>query len=457
MANGDKGGGSAPAPDYTALAKASEEAARIGAELGREQLAENKRQYDLNAATLKPAIESQQKLMDQSYAQGTQNYNTFQAEGRPVQQQMLFDAMGLNSDEIARYNELRNTGLSAAKSSWQTDINQQISDLDSSIAKYNELAQAKPTSQTTTSASSGYYVTKDGKLVDASVAAVDPRYDPRLGSEGFNANYSIPGYDRAMASNPNDGSILYRTSGSPGIMGRQNDTYSWIKPLSTTTTTTGSAPDYSKQISDLQSRRDALSKSTFSEGSADTSAANDYMSQVASQAKQRQMDEAAGTAIADSRAGSNQQMNQLLRQGLRMGWSPAKLAAMGGQAAMMGAQSQTAAANAGRTQADTRRTAKLGDVYNTYAGLGSSAPSFYGAGTQAGSAASNSQLGMSGQYMQGIGQGNGTIMQGQGMKMQGLGNILNSQTSIYNSSQSQGDGGMGALIGAGGSIAAAYI
>ena len=48
-------GGDAPAPppppDYTPLANASTQAAQVGTELGREQLAETRRQYDINRAT----------------------------------------------------------------------------------------------------------------------------------------------------------------------------------------------------------------------------------------------------------------------------------------------------------------------------------------------------------------------------------------------------------------------
>jgi hypothetical protein len=274
MANGGgKDGGSAPAPDYRPMAEASKEAAEIGAALGREQLAENKRQFEVNQSVLKPVLDESVKTQQLANKQGEENYNRLTTEGRPIQDQMKTIAMG---------------------------------------GDYNDAQKAK-------------------------------------------------------------------------------------------------------------------------------------------------QEEAAGAAIADSRTGSNQQVNQLIRQGLRYGWSPAKLAAMGGSAATASAQNQVASANAARTQKQTQQWGQMGDTYNTYAGLGSQAPAFYNAGTSAGNSASGTQLGMSGQYMQGIGQGNGTIMQGQGMKVQGLGSILNSQTSMYNASQNQGDGGFGAMIGAGGSIAAAMI
>lgn len=255
----DMGGDAPPPPDYTPVAESSAEAARLSAELGREQLAENKRQFEVNMGVAQPIIAAQTKLMGQAYDQGTQNFEAFKTEGRPLQQSMRDEAMG-----------------------------------------------------------------------------------------------------------------------------------------------------------------------------------------VTSTTKQRLMDEAAATAIADARTGTTQQMNQLMRQGARYGWSPAKLATMGTSAATAGATGTVAAANAARTQAGDKYYAKLGDVYNTYAGLGSSAPTFYQTGTQAGSSAVSNQNQTAAQYLQGMSVGNQTIMQGQGLKVQGLGGVLNSQTSYANANQ--GDS-MGSLLG----------
>lgn len=47
-------GSDVAAPDYTPVADASKESAEISAQLGREQLAEAKRQYDSNSALAKP-------------------------------------------------------------------------------------------------------------------------------------------------------------------------------------------------------------------------------------------------------------------------------------------------------------------------------------------------------------------------------------------------------------------
>lgn len=237
----------AQAPDYSSLANASTQAAAISDALGREQIAEAKRQYDLTREQTQPIIEAQRKQMEQAYQQGVENYNSFKSEGRPIQQMLRDEALG-----------------------------------------------------------------------------------------------------------------------------------------------------------------------------------------VTSAIKQRQMNEASTQAIADARQGTTQQMNQLIRQGARYGFSGAKLAALGTSAAIAGAQSQVASSNAARTQAGDKYYGKLGDVYNTYAGLGSSAPAFYQAGTSAGNSAAGTQQQTAAGYLNGIAQGTNTITSGLGMQLSGLGNVLNSQTSFAN-------------------------
>lgn len=253
----------APAPDYAPVANASVESAQIAKDLGDAQLAENKRQYDLNYASLKPVVDSSVELQKQAIEQGNKNYEALDSEGRPIQKQMRDYAMG-------------------------------------------------------------------GGLNDA-----------------------------------------------------QN----------------------------------------------------------------QQAEEAANRAIADARAGNTQQANMIVRQGLRYGWSPEKMAAMEGSMATGNTQAQVAASNAARTGEKDKIFARMGDVYNTYAGLGSSAPAFYNAGTAAGGTASNVALGQSGQYLNGMTAGNQTTMQGQGLKMSGLGSVMNAQTNAFGATQGSGSPLMG-LAGA---------
>lgn len=91
---------SPPPPDYTPVAQASKEAAETAAQLGREQLAESRRQYDQNVAISAPIVAAQKRNMDQAYEQGSYNFENFKTEGRPLQQAMRDIAMGKVSPEL---------------------------------------------------------------------------------------------------------------------------------------------------------------------------------------------------------------------------------------------------------------------------------------------------------------------------------------------------------------------
>ncbi len=78
-------GDSPDPPDYTPMATASKEAAEIGAQLGREHLAENKRQYEENAKVAQPVIDAQLDLMKQTKAQGDDYFKYMVENQRPVE------------------------------------------------------------------------------------------------------------------------------------------------------------------------------------------------------------------------------------------------------------------------------------------------------------------------------------------------------------------------------------
>ena len=79
-------------PDYTPMADASKESAEIGAQLGREQLAENRRQYDANMLVAEPIIQAQTGLMRQSIEQGDDYYDYMKGTFRPIEQELADEA-----------------------------------------------------------------------------------------------------------------------------------------------------------------------------------------------------------------------------------------------------------------------------------------------------------------------------------------------------------------------------
>ena len=147
--------------------------------------------------------------------------------------------------------------------------------------------------------------------------------------------------------------------------------------------------------------------------------------------EQRVRDEAAGTAVADARRGVTSNANMLFRQGLRYGFSPQKMASMGGDQSAAAGLAEVTAANSARTQAGQQYFDKLGSTYKTYADLNNSIPGQVSAGTQAGTAAVGNKLNTNQFYREGIKLGNDTTLTGRSLYQQGLGSVLNSQTSAY--------------------------
>lgn len=115
------------APNYGAVADASVESARIGAELGEKQLAAGEkayndyltewgRQFDENKAVTKPVVDAQVALMKQSKDQGDDYYN-YGKTFRPLEQSMLGVASDwenqLKKDETER-NAIKDARVSHA-------------------------------------------------------------------------------------------------------------------------------------------------------------------------------------------------------------------------------------------------------------------------------------------------------------------------------------------------------
>ncbi len=166
-------------------------------------------------------------------------------------------------------------------------------------------------------------------------------------------------------------------------------------------------------------------------------------------------EEAAAKAAADARLGTTQQANMVARQGLRYGWSPAKMAAAAGSLAGSNASTIASAMTGAREREKLTGTAKKLDVAGLYRGMPGASTGAYGAATAAGnSAVGNSAVGNS--VAVGNGMTNGAIaagglkMQGQTARISGLNGILNAQTSVYGAQSKQDDGFGSMLSGLGG-------
>ena len=90
-------GDSPPPPDYSPLANASKESAEIMANLGREQLAESKRQYDSNSAVAKQVVDAQLGIMRDTNEQGQDYYDYMKGTFRPVEEGLVKDAVDFST------------------------------------------------------------------------------------------------------------------------------------------------------------------------------------------------------------------------------------------------------------------------------------------------------------------------------------------------------------------------
>jgi len=192
-------------------------------------------------------------------------------------------------------------------------------------------------------------------------------------------------------------------------------------------------------------------------------------------ARQQDIDSQVGTALADVRQGQASTTGQMIRQALRYGWSPDRLAQIAGSQGVTMASQMAAAANgtrnAGIEQArglmmqnrqmrqgdQAREWGKKMDVAGLYRGLAGASQGSYGLALGAGNSAVGNAM-QPGNQLLGANQGAmGTIMQGQAQRIQGLGNVLGVQGSIYNNQQAGAGSGLGSAIGAVGPIAAAAL
>ena len=119
---GDKGGSSAPAPDYTPMAQASEESARIAAAQADRVLAESQRQYDQNMEVAKPIVDAQTAIMNETARQGTDYYDYMVANQRPVESALNAEAMAAGTD--AKQQEMADKAVADSQGGYTRSLNQ---------------------------------------------------------------------------------------------------------------------------------------------------------------------------------------------------------------------------------------------------------------------------------------------------------------------------------------------
>lgn len=159
------------------------------------------------------------------------------------------------------------------------------------------------------------------------------------------------------------------------------------------------------------------------------------------------LEEAAATATADARVGQTQATNQALRQGMRYGYSPAKMAKMTGMQSTANASVVAGAANTARERQRGIGWARRMDAVGLGRNLPGSSTGAYSVATGAGNSAVGNQMTPGGQLLNGMATGANITGSGRGMLQSGLQSVAGMQTNNYNNALASDSGGMGSVLG----------
>jgi hypothetical protein len=452
-------------PDYSAVAQASTEAAKIMADLGREQLAENKRQYENNMRVTEPVVAAQLGLMNQQQVQGDDYYNYMKQNARPVEQQLMYEAMGFTPEEIQLIEESRAREEAAWKAQ-QGERQQQTISKSVDVPTYTTKEvlpegaikgngqRVRSSAQTNTMGgiSIPTYITLDPnkyyvKDAQGNYKEVQPKTEIVEGTKSVTLD----------AQRGDDGT--YSVMETP-------ETDALVSKLAAQASARLAAMDKEERDAILAKSDELASRL----GETNAQIYNRYKDDIEAEA---------GQAAADSRAGYTNAINTAIRQGLRYGFSPAKIAAQAGSMSVLQGAQQAAAQNAtrkaatetmygrgvssadqamqgltvnraNRQQDEAIRTGKKLDVAGLYRNLPSASQGAYSLAVNAGNSAVGNQNSTSQQFMNNMNQGNNLIAQGQQTKVNGLSSVLGAQTSAANSGA--GDAIWGALGTMGGAV-----
>ena len=307
------GKSSPPPPDYTPLADASAETAKVSAELGKAQLDESKRQYDREMEVTQPVIDAQLKVMQQGIDQGDDYYNYMKEKQRPVEDALQANAL---QDTTARDAAER-----ASITDAQTGLAKTVGDVGAKQAAFGN--------QYADSLASQYGGVTD-KLRADSTSAMD-----RFGNAS----------DAALSKfgNVSDAELATLRSTVGDATGKLDSSLSASdQAMKDAAASVAGAGD---KIAANSAQREGQINQDIGLYTAGNGAIRDKYG--------ADIENDAALAMADSRAGSAQATNQAMRQAMRYGIDVGDLAK---QASLRAGQAEAAAANSTRTAStDTYR------------------------------------------------------------------------------------------------------
>lgn len=161
------------------------------------------------------------------------------------------------------------------------------------------------------------------------------------------------------------------------------------------------------------------------------------------------IEEAAGEAIADTRTGQTQATNQAIRQGMRYGYSPAKMAKMVGMQSTANASAVAGAATGARAKQRNLGWARRLDAAGLGRGLPGSSTGAYSVATGAGNSAVGNTMAPGGQLINGMTSAANITGQGRGMLQNGLATVAGLQSQNYNTAMANDSDPLGGILGFG--------
>jgi len=312
-----------PPPDYAPMAAASDKAAQLGYDLGKEQLAETQRQYNINRGVSDRVANSQIGLMDQAKAQGDDYYNYMVQNQRPVEtalnREAMTDTTAQDAADRAKIQGLYDTGIAGAEQGRQGIMGRYTA---------NEAQDAQERAQ--------MLATRTGGADQAAQMQAQ-----MYGLSGSNAAANAAQRGQMLdLSGQND---VANAAQRQQMLDLRNQGYSQADAVRAAMANRYQSNDA------LNTQEGAL----ISGG--DTGIYN---------ARQGDIEAGVGRAAADARTGQAATTNQMIRQAMRYGYSPNKLAAMAGSQGLGQGSQIAAASNAARQQGIDANRGYLQQGYN---------------------------------------------------------------------------------------------
>lgn len=168
---------------------------------------------------------------------------------------------------------------------------------------------------------------------------------------------------------------------------------------------------------------------------------------AAKEGSDARIEEAAGTAMADARRGQTQATNMAIRQGMRYGYSPAKMAKMVGMQSTANASAVAGAATGARDKQRNIGWARRLDAVGLGRGLPGSSTGAYSVATGAGNSAVGNTMAPGGQLINGMTSAANITGQGRGMLQNGLATVAGLQSQNYNTALANDSSGLGGVLG----------